>query len=62
MIIIMAAIGTVHMSVSTSMAVGHNVDLDHGIDAMEELALIMAAARAAGQELTAKTMAGSKHL
>ena len=46
------------------MAVGHNVDLDHDIhiDAMEELALIMAAARAAGQELTAKTMADSKHL
>ena len=64
MIIIMAAIGTVHVSVSTSMAVRHNVDLDHDIriDAMEELALIMAAARAAGQELTAKTMAGSKHL
>ena len=51
----MIAIGTV--SVSTSVA-GHNTDLD-GTDAMEELALIMAAA--AEQELTAKAMA-RKHL
>ena len=52
----MVVIGT--MSVSTSMA-GYNNDLD-GTDAMKELSLIMAAA--ADQELTAKSMASSKHL
>ena len=41
-----------------SSVVGHNVDLD-GIDAMEELALIMAAA--AGKELIANAM-GRKFL
>ena len=49
-LVMLVAIGTV--SVSTSVE-GHNVDLD-GTDAMEELALIMAAA--AGQEFIANAM------
>ena len=49
-LVMLVAIGTV--SVCTSVA-GHNVDLD-GTDAMEELALIMAAA--AGQEFMANAM------
>ena len=44
----------VSVSLSTSVA-GHNVDLD-SIDAMEELALIMAAAAGHVQELTANAM------
>ena len=49
-VIMLVDIGSV--SLSTSVA-GHNVNLD-GIDAMEELALIMAAA--ARQEFTANAM------
>ena len=49
-LVMLVAIGSV--SLSTSVA-RHNVDLD-GTDAMEELALIMAAA--AGQEFTANAM------
>ena len=50
-LIMMVALGTV--SVSTSVA-GHNTDLVGTDAAMEELALIMAAATE--QELTAKAM------
>ena len=49
-VIMLVAIGSVSLSTSV---VGHSVDLD-GIDAMEELALIMAAA--ARQEFTANAM------
>ena len=49
-LVMLVTIGTV--SLSTSVA-GHNVDLD-GTDAMEELALIMAAA--AGQQFIDNAM------